>query len=513
MSSFFRSPNDLTDTQKESSRSLSVDLESKSASDGEDQNATGWTGSQAVAKIKTIDSTSPERPGEGIRDVAMLESGDSSDWILHALLEERCLHDALADFQKQDRGREVYTRDHPEVQKLAESKYKFMAGTLGKHALVSLGPAEEDPESRAKRQAYRQGLDMVSSNSPQPGRPGLTSRPSSLVHFDASMRNLSLNSSRVLLPSSIPRYPPIQDAHLVHSSEAVAQLPPLVQPLIDHPMFEFSRYLREFTEVGIIGQGGYGKVYHVKHKLDGSSYAIKKIGLNAGRVRRIKERGQAELDSLLNELRMLAQFDHPNIVRYFGGWLEYTMSPLLPPPAPLGRLMLEVPQASSGAERPGRELDNFRGSLARTDGRSGNVDVVFERSGGAVLGDLDEQEDLLAELKPQIQSSRKRRESAGTTASAQSKQSSTYSMGDDDADDVVNIHHFAPATASDSSDPGLSSFGHTNQLEHKPEHEAVLTLHIQMSLHPLSLAEFLTAAEAISDDHDFHSSTEHCFEV
>ncbi|KAF2430488.1 kinase-like protein [Tothia fuscella] len=90
-------------------------------------------------------------------------------------------------------------------------------------------------------------------------------------------------------------------------------------------MFEISRYRREFNEIGCIGKGGYGKVYHVKHKLDGADYAIKKITLSSARVRRIEERGQDELDRLLMEVRTLARFDHPNIVRYYGGWLEYTM--------------------------------------------------------------------------------------------------------------------------------------------------------------------------------------------
>jgi serine/threonine protein kinase len=60
----------------------------------------------------------------------------------------------------------------------------------------------------------------------------------------------------------------------------VPALPDLLQPLVDHPMFEMSRYLREFSEIGMIGKGGYGKVYHVKHRLDGSDYAVKKIILS-----------------------------------------------------------------------------------------------------------------------------------------------------------------------------------------------------------------------------------------
>ncbi|KAF2094912.1 kinase-like protein, partial [Rhizodiscina lignyota] len=67
-----------------------------------------------------------------------------------------------------------------------------------------------------------------------------------------------------------------------------------------------SRYERDFAEYERIGKGGYGEVFRVENRLDGIQYAVKKIAL----------------DALLNELRTLARLDHPNIVRYFGGWLD-----------------------------------------------------------------------------------------------------------------------------------------------------------------------------------------------
>ncbi|KAF2488081.1 kinase-like domain-containing protein, partial [Neohortaea acidophila] len=69
------------------------------------------------------------------------------------------------------------------------------------------------------------------------------------------------------------------------------------------------RYFREFEELSILGRGGYGIVYQVKHRLDSQFYAVKK-------------RGHAELDQVLRELRTLARLDHPNIVRYYAGWID-----------------------------------------------------------------------------------------------------------------------------------------------------------------------------------------------
>ena len=40
-----------------------------------------------------------------------------------------------------------------------------------------------------------------------------------------------------------------------------------------------SRYAADFEELGQIGEGGFGKVYKARHKLDGNIYAIKKIKL------------------------------------------------------------------------------------------------------------------------------------------------------------------------------------------------------------------------------------------
>ncbi|EGP84431.1 uncharacterized protein MYCGRDRAFT_30507, partial [Zymoseptoria tritici IPO323] len=67
-----------------------------------------------------------------------------------------------------------------------------------------------------------------------------------------------------------------------------------------------SRYLKDFDELGILGKGGYGQVFHVRHRLDGRTYAVKK----------------AVLDEILTEVRSLSRLDHPNVVRYFSSWIE-----------------------------------------------------------------------------------------------------------------------------------------------------------------------------------------------
>ncbi|KAJ2611876.1 hypothetical protein H4S08_002950 [Coemansia sp. RSA 1365] len=73
-----------------------------------------------------------------------------------------------------------------------------------------------------------------------------------------------------------------------------------------------SRYHDDFVQLRCLGKGGFGKVYEVRNKLDGRPYAVKHI--------RIK--GEITAEKTLREIKMLANLDHANIVRYYGSWIE-----------------------------------------------------------------------------------------------------------------------------------------------------------------------------------------------
>ncbi|ORX95654.1 kinase-like protein [Basidiobolus meristosporus CBS 931.73] len=74
-----------------------------------------------------------------------------------------------------------------------------------------------------------------------------------------------------------------------------------------------SRYETDFIEVCKLGKGGFGTVFKVQNKLDGSVYAIKKIRLKSDKTRHEKA---------FREIKYLSKLDHPNVVRYYGSWLE-----------------------------------------------------------------------------------------------------------------------------------------------------------------------------------------------
>lgn len=84
-----------------------------------------------------------------------------------------------------------------------------------------------------------------------------------------------------------------------------------------------SRYATEFLEVRQLGKGGFGTVYHVVNFVDNQHYAIKKISIDPKRLKqRWQEGGQEEIENVLREIRTLASLEHSNIVRYFGAWIE-----------------------------------------------------------------------------------------------------------------------------------------------------------------------------------------------
>ncbi|XP_076642291.1 eukaryotic translation initiation factor 2-alpha kinase 1 isoform X2 [Halictus rubicundus] len=80
---------------------------------------------------------------------------------------------------------------------------------------------------------------------------------------------------------------------------------------------EWSRYHREFQEIGFIASGGFGHVFKALHRLDGTEYAVKKIIVRSGQIKSILQH--------LEEVKTLAKLNHTNIVSYKGAWIERTL--------------------------------------------------------------------------------------------------------------------------------------------------------------------------------------------
>lgn len=66
--------------------------------------------------------------------------------------------------------------------------------------------------------------------------------------------------------------------------------------------------MNQYSMISKLGEGAFSVVYKVKRKEDGLEYAMKKI--------RISTLNEKELANCLNEVRILASLNHPNILSY-----------------------------------------------------------------------------------------------------------------------------------------------------------------------------------------------------
>ncbi|CAD8070428.1 unnamed protein product [Paramecium primaurelia] len=76
----------------------------------------------------------------------------------------------------------------------------------------------------------------------------------------------------------------------------------------------FSRFQQDFSEIQLIGSGGFGKVFKSRNKFDGNYYALKRIVLDYSN-KKLTEKTK-------NEAVLLSRIQHPNIVRYYQAWTE-----------------------------------------------------------------------------------------------------------------------------------------------------------------------------------------------
>ncbi|CDW86336.1 eukaryotic translation initiation factor 2alpha kinase [Stylonychia lemnae] len=77
---------------------------------------------------------------------------------------------------------------------------------------------------------------------------------------------------------------------------------------------QISRYKQDFEEISKIGQGGAGRVFKARHKIDRNIYAIKKV--------RLFRRDEEENERIKREVTVISRLHNQHIVRYFQAWVE-----------------------------------------------------------------------------------------------------------------------------------------------------------------------------------------------
>lgn len=84
----------------------------------------------------------------------------------------------------------------------------------------------------------------------------------------------------------------------------------------DDTSVQGSRFNHDFIMINRLGEGAFGQVFKVQNKLDGNTYAVKRL------VLKYKSQKRLFNNKLLLEVQVLSQLNHMNVVRYYQAWTE-----------------------------------------------------------------------------------------------------------------------------------------------------------------------------------------------
>jgi translation initiation factor 2-alpha kinase 3 len=447
-----------------------------------------------LSRINTLNSINVGQPVQTRRPQLELRQSSAQnvrDLMLHSLLEERTIKQVAEKL-----GRDV---SDPEVQRLGRESYKEIAHQISNN----VDDAYASDEMQAYRATANDGINRLTQSNlsklsviPEGDSLALVSRPGTAVS------------------QALPQQPSL-------GFNLVSGIPvPVELQLRGYPHLQSDRYIREFSELEIVGKGGYGKVFKAKHKLDGSFYAVKRIPISAAKVAKIQEHGPEELGSMLEEVRSLARFDHNNIVRYHNAWLEFTTIPAESMSTPEitvlrdDRMLEEAVAFSSFSDDLPSRLDSLSfDPFGRTDDSQG-AGVMFETTDPGI--DTHETASTTWKEPPKQTRRAKRRGSqasqntVATISSSKSRMSAVEDVDEDEEDDdIENIPRshmpYAKEPVSEISDNMVSDSDVPRHLIQSQSLGPVLTLNVQMSLCDSNLAAFLTSASSAQ------TTSQHCF--
>ncbi|KAI2732020.1 hypothetical protein CBS147332_1159 [Penicillium roqueforti] len=448
-----------------------------------------------------------------------------------ALLEFYCQSRAADILNAQQGSNKLFSRHSPEAQYLGKKLYKFKSQFLSAHGILADGIDRE--EMGPSRQSYRDNLDLLSisaleeMNFHEPdARPSTigsgenlalvtkssTRRPSveDVENPTLFRRNTEPNLSfRKQLPPPNKVDIPTVPLNLPNPSISLFGSSPVGVPLFHSPTSppynQLSRYSVEFQELKILGRGSFGEVYHVTNHIDGQDYAVKKIPLSQKRLEQLQSGGQNHLEVIMKEIRTLARLEHTNIVRYYGAWVEQ----------------------AHHSHLPSAEYHHSHAAYDKSQNDSPSPDSPNESSMGIVFGhsensNRESQSSSLSEDHSFTESIHGW-DSHATTSSHQWKKGSRRGLYEED-DDIESIPRDGntsvgqTSTFGDTDDiftDGLSQDQSKLQVQprYRPgQQPPAVILHIQMSLHPISLGAYLNPQASPKYD-ECSLARRHCFHL
>ncbi|OQD75214.1 hypothetical protein PENDEC_c008G07196 [Penicillium decumbens] len=547
--SMFRSAADIS----------SSDQESESDPDGHHEplspipRSETSSGSQRASKDRSsqrFGSASSEDASISLDDLSLSQDAldinieHHGNMITTALLEFYCQTRAAEILNAQAGPNRKFTRQCAEAQYLGKKLYKYKSQFLSSHGVLADGVDKD--ELGATRQSYRDNLDFLgrsaleefNSNEPQMRPPIDGVQETALVSRQQHGINFAENGAqfwrgeKTQLPSigkvDILDGIPAGAKTLPQNSRPLFGSSPVSMPLFNQPAAPssnlMSRYAVEFSERKVLGRGSFGEVYHVTNHIDGQEYAVKKIPLSQRRLDQLQYGGQNQLETIMKEIRTLARLEHTNIVRYYGAWVEQAHVDLSK------HHVEDIQKGLKSDKRVPCEQSDQSYECSQSDDISGqgsnepSMGIVFEHSESSATESHSRSVPGSVPDEFGFRNRIHRLDSQATSFSRRSKKSS--GTGPDDDDDIESIprnfdntSYGQTSTFADTDDIFTDGFSQDQsrlqvQRRFKPNSQPppAVILHIQMSLHPISLNSYLNPQAATSPIGDA-PARRHCFHV
>ncbi|KAI3342282.1 kinase-like domain-containing protein [Ustulina deusta] len=232
-----------------------------------------------------------------------------------------------------------------------------------------------------------------------------------------------------------------------------------------------SHYKSSFREDRLLGRGGFGKVYQCYNLLDQKTYAVKKIVLPGKRVKCFSDGRHDDLGDVLREVKAMAVLDHPNIVRYHATWVEE--------PQQFPELLGDLASTMS-------RIRNRRQQLLLDSHAFGQDSEQLSVSGGIVFGEDTPSRSRAIENGYSVDPinrgwSEDVSSGLGVVDTASASESNIFIGGESE---------------SENSSPSQATLD-----------IGVPALYIQMSLYPMTLAQFLSPSSSSN------AGLRHCFHL
>ncbi|KAH0834447.1 hypothetical protein AYO21_11199 [Fonsecaea monophora] len=382
--------------------------------------------------------------------------------LLNALLEDFARSRAC-EILNNARPGSGFTRTSAEVQPLADKLYEQLSQSLSLTGIIPTANGRDNEQTRA---AYLAGIESVALGGVQnhdllhgPTRP--------LLEHQVSPTNAN-NQPQSLVPNLLA-------SDLINLSlHSPTHLSPYSDLVLSTPTSHRSHYESSFQQLRLLGKGGFGRVYHAYNVFDKKEYAVKKIPLSPRMSQRYRESGHQELENILREVQALAQLEHNNVVRYHATWIEE--------PRGMSAIAPQITKQSPTVQ--GRRLIADRPRHSRPVDRNVATQRQFLEHGDGIIFGFDSRPNTPAQDVESV---------------ANPTQSVSETSHDQSSARASEIFTDGNARASASHDPAMD--------------ESVYVLHVQMSVYPMTLAQYLAPAPANARSAPSNPIRRHCFHL